>query len=102
MKILVVTQMYSQPDDSGDNKPTKTVNYFVKEWVVMGHEVVVMHCPSKFPLILYKMPNVIKEKYAGRISTMVPPIESRDELERTENGALVYRLPMLKMIPGQG
>lgn len=93
--------MYSQPDDVGDNKPTKTVNYFVKEWLAMGHNVVVMHCPSKFPLILYKLPKVVKERFAGRISTMVPPIESRKELVREENGAKVYRLPMLKMKPGQ-
>lgn len=101
MNILVISQMYSQPDDVGDNKPTKTVNYFVKEWVAMGHNVVVMHCPSKFPLVLYLLPTAIKEKFAGRISTMVPPIESRKELEREENGAKVYRLPMLKMKPGQ-
>lgn len=101
MNILVITQMYSQPDDVGDNKPTKTVNYFVKEWIAMGHTVVVMHCPSKFPLALYLLPTAIKEKFAGRISTMVPPIESRKELERDENGAKVYRLPMFKMRPGQ-
>ncbi len=102
MNILVITQMYSQPDDVGDNKPTKTVNYFVKEWVGMGHNVVVMHCPSKFPLILYKLPKVVKDRFAGRISTMVPPIESRKELEREESGASIYRLPMLKVMPGQG
>lgn len=101
MNILVITQMYSQPDDVGDNKPTKTVNYFVKEWVAMGHNVVVMHCPSKFPIALYLLPTSVKEKFARRISTMVPPIESRKELEREENGAKVYRLPMLKMKPGQ-
>lgn len=101
MNILVVTQMYSQPDDAGDNKPTKTVNYFVKEWVAMGHNVVVMHCPSKFPLALYLLPTAVKEKFANRISTMVPPIESRKEMVREENGAKVYRLPMLKMKPGQ-
>ena len=101
MNILVITQMYSQPDDVGDNKPTKTVNYFVKEWVAMGHNVVVMHCPSKFPLAFYLLPSFVKDKFAGRISTMVPPIKSRKPLEREENGARVYRLPMLKMKPGQ-
>lgn len=93
--------MYSQPDDVGDNKPTKTVNYFVKEWAAMGHKVVVMHCPSKFPLILYLLPSAIKEKFARRISTMVPPLASRKEIIREENGALVYRFPMLKLRPGQ-
>ena len=100
MNILVITQMYSQPDDTGDNKPTKTVNYFVKEWVAMGHNVVVMHCPSKFPVFLYKLPASVKKRFAGRISTMVPPIESRRDIEREENGAKIYRFPMLKIAPG--
>lgn len=101
MKILVITQMYSQPDDVGDNKPTKTVNYFAKEWVAMGHQVIVMHCPSKFPYIYYMVPSSIKDKISGRVSTMTPPIESRKELHRNEDGIDVYRYPMLKLYPGQ-
>lgn len=101
MNILVITQMYSQPDDVGDNKPTKTVNYFVKEWSACGHHVVVMHCPSKFPYIFYRIPKRIKLKFAGKISTMVPSIESRRKLVREENGARIYRYPMLKIMPGQ-
>ena len=61
MNILIITQMYSQPDDVGANKPTRTVNYFAKEWVAAGHKVVVMHCPSKFPLIYYMMPEGVSE-----------------------------------------
>ncbi len=101
MNILVITQMYSQPDDIGDNKPTKTVNYFVREWSEMGHKVIVMHCPSRFPLLLYLLPAVIKEKVAGRISTMVPSTKSRKNMIREENGTRIYRLPMLKFKPGQ-
>ena len=102
MNILVVTQMYSQPDDIGDNRPTKTVNYFAREWAASGHSVIVMHCPSKFPLMLYWIPKRIKERFAGRISTMIPPIESRKKLVREENGVKTYRFPMLKIMPGQG
>ena len=101
MNILIITQMYSQPDDVGDNKPTKTVNYFAKEWVAMGHSVKVMHCPSKFPYIYYLVPAAIKDKVSGRISTMTPPIESRKNLHRNEDGIDVYRFPMLKFYPGQ-
>ena len=101
MNILIITQMYSQPDDVGDNKPTKTVNYFAKEWVAMGHNVKVMHCPSKFPYIYYLVPSTIKDRISGRISTMTPPVESRRVLRRDENGIDVYRLPMLKYYPGQ-
>ena len=101
MNILVITQMYSQPDDVGDNKPTKTVNYFAKEWIAMGHKVVVMHCPSKFPYIYYLFPASLKDRVSGRISTMTPPKESRRVLYRNENGIDVYRFPMLKFFPGQ-
>ena len=101
MNILIITQMYSQPDDVGDNKPTKTVNYFAKEWIAMGHSVKVMHCPSKFPYVYYLVPASIKDKFSGRISTMTPSIESRRNLHRDENGIDVYRFPMLKLYPGQ-
>ena len=101
MNILVITQMYSQPDDVGDNKPTKTVNYFAKEWVNMGHHVVVMHCPSKFPYLYYFAPSILNKWIAARTSTMIPPKESRRELHRDENGIDVYRYPMLKALPGQ-
>lgn len=101
MNILIITQMYAQPDDIGDNKPTKTVNYFAKEWKSAGHNVVVAHCSSKFPLILYLIPNTIKNKISGSSSKIIPPIESRKALHRDENGIDVYRLPMLKIIPGQ-
>ena len=101
MNILIITQMYSQPDDVGDNKPTKTVNYFAKEWIAMGHSVKVIHCPSKFPYVYYLVPASIKDKFSGRISTMTPSIESRRNLHRDENGIDVYRFPMLKLYPGQ-
>ncbi|MBB6698255.1 glycosyltransferase [Clostridium algidicarnis] len=101
MNILIITQMYSQPDDVGDNKPTKTVNYFAKEWVAAGHNVVVMHCPSKFPVFYYWIPKALKDIVSGRISTMTPSKESRKDLHSDENGINVYRFPMLKFYPGQ-
>jgi len=102
MNILLITQMYSQPDDVGDNKPTKTVNYFARDWSNLGHNVVVMHCPSKFPLCFYLLPMKIKERFANKISTMVPCLSSRKNISRKEGNVDVYRLPMLKMFPGKG
>ena len=53
MNILILTQLYPQPDDVGDNKPTRTVEYFAKEWVALGHKVIVAHCPSKLEKIVH-------------------------------------------------
>lgn len=102
MKILVITQLYPQPDDYGDNKPTKTVEYFAKEWVRKGHEVVVAHCSSKFPLPFYFIPPSIKNKLAGKTSNIFPPLSSRKKITREKFGIKIYRYPMLKALPGKG
>ena len=102
MNILVITQLYPQPDDVGDNKPTRTVEYFAKEWVKSGHNVIVAHCPSKFPFLFYLIPPQIKNKLAGATSNIFPPLSSRKKLVREEFGIKVYRFPMLKMLPGNG
>lgn len=102
MNILVITQLYPQPDDMGDNKPTRTVEYFAKEWVKAGNKVIVTHCPSKFPFLFYLIPPQIKNKLAGVTSNIFPPLSSRKKIVREEYGIKVYRFPMLKIFPGNG
>ena len=102
MNILVITQLYPQPDDVGDNKPTRTVEYFAREWVKAGHKVVVAHCPSRFPFLFYLIPPQLKNKLAGATSNIFPPLSSRKKLVREKYGIKVYRFPMLKMLPGNG
>lgn len=102
MKILIITQLYPQPDDYGDNKPTKTVEYFAKEWVNFGHKVVVIHCSSKFPYLFYLIPSFLKNKLAGKTSNIIPSMSSRKKIERKEYGIKIYRFPMFKIFPGQG
>ena len=102
MNILVITQLYPQPDDTGHNKPTKTVEYFAKEWVTLGHSVIVVHCPSKFPLVFYYAPRWLKNKLGGASSNIIPPIESRKMLYREAYGIKVLRKPMFKFLPGMG
>lgn len=102
MNILIITQLYPQPDDEGQNKPTHTVEYFAKEWVKSGHKVVVAHCSSKFPFIFYLIPGNIKNKLAVKTSNIFPSMRSRKKIIRYEYGIDIYRYPMLKMLPGRG
>ena len=102
MNILIITQLYPQPDDYGDNKPTKTVEYFAKEWVNSGHKVIIAHCSSKFPFLYYLIPNSIKNKLAGVTSNIFPPLSSRKKIVRMEYGIQIYRFPMGKLFPGRG
>ena len=61
MNILAITQIYPQPDDVGDDRPTSTVEYFGREWTKQGHKVMVIHCPSKFPIVFYLLPSSVKD-----------------------------------------
>ena len=101
MNILAITQIYPQPDDVGDDRPTSTVEYFGREWFKQGHNVMVIHCPSKFPVVFYLLPASIKDKFSNKSNTTAPPIESRHVLHRTEQGLRIHRLPMLKVYPGR-
>lgn len=102
MNILVISQLYPQPDDKENYKQTKTVEYFAKEWVKNGNNVVVMHCSSKFPVLFYVIPGFIKDKIGGSSSNIIPSIQSRKKIYRENLGIKIYRRPMLKLFPGMG
>lgn len=103
MNILVITQLYPQPDDAGGYKVTHTVEYFCKEWIKEGHKIFVMHVPSKFPSIYYHAPSFIKRKLTKGTLIIIPSKESRKEIHYvSSNGIIVHRLPLLKMLPGKG
>ena len=102
MNILVVTQLYPQPDDTGGYKITHTVEYFCKEWASEGHKVVVIHVPSKFPSIYYHAPSFIKKRLIKGSLRIIPSKESRKEISYiSSDGIVVHRLPLLKMFPGK-
>lgn len=99
MKILLLTQIYPEPDDMDGYVPTKTVEYFAHSWAKMGHEVIVIHCQSKFPIAYYLIPKVITNQVLKNSYALIPSFTSRKKLKREDNGVLVYRLPMKKWIP---
>ena len=101
MNILIVTQLYPQPDDIGGNRVTSTVEYFAKEWVADKHNVYIMHCSSKFPFIVYMIPNKIKKIYSYLTSNIIPSFKSRKFIYREKDGIKIYRLPIFKMFPGR-
>ncbi|MEH2957562.1 glycosyltransferase [Candidatus Merdisoma sp. JLR.KK006] len=101
MNILLVTQIYPEPDDGKGYEATRTVEYFAKEWVEIGHRVVVVHCPSRFPFIYYMMPEFLKNEIRKRTYILVPTWSSTKTFHRQEYGIDIYRQPMRKWIPSQ-
>ncbi len=100
MKLLVITQIYPQPDDEGDDKPTRTVEYFAREWVNDGHNVLVIHCPSRFPTMFYFIPSWLRNWVSKKTNTFIPTFSSTRIIKRKEFGIRVIRHPLFKLFPG--
>lgn len=101
MNILLVTQIYPEPDDGKGYEATRTVEYFAREWVKAGHKVVVIHCPSRFPFFYYTMPRFLKNQIGKRTRILIPTWSSAKPIGREEYGIRIYREPMTKWIPSQ-
>ncbi len=99
MNILLLTQIYPEPDDRDGYKPTKTVEYFAKEWVQAGHNVMAVHCQTKFPFLYYLIPPKITNAAFKNTYALIPTISSRKKLFREEYGVKICRLPMKKYVP---
>lgn len=98
MKILVLTSAYPEPDD-GTEVVTPTVKYFCDKWVEQGHEVLVIHNNSCFPLAFYWIPAFIRKKMEARMGHNFPVKSSRKPLSNEVAGVKVFRLPLKKIIP---
>ncbi|WP_073050578.1 glycosyltransferase family 4 protein [Dethiosulfatibacter aminovorans] len=99
MKILVLTSIYPQLDDEKNIGVTPVVQYFSEEWVKQGHEVLVVHNSSRYPKILYLLPDSVLKKINSKLGIVIPNYSQSKELNSTINGVKCFRLPLLKIIP---
>lgn len=96
MNILVLTSNYPALDLPKET--TRVVHYFTKEWVKMGHNVLVIHNQTIFPKYLYpilKFFSGILSSKVGYVFSTEKPKEIRYEID----GVTVYRRNIIKLFP---
>lgn len=98
MNILMLTSVYPQQDDL-TYKTTPTVQYFCREWQRQGHNVIVIHNNSKFPIFLYYIPRFVKRIIERITQIQIPNIDSRKNSFYEDKGVRVYRRSLLKFKP---
>lgn len=98
MKILVLTSAYPEPDD-GTEIVTPTVKYFCDKWAEQGHEIIVIHNNSCFPLPFYWIPYFFRKKMESKLGHSFPVKSARNPLKTEMEGVKVYRLPLKKLLP---
>lgn len=99
MRILVMTSVYPSPLDQRGVSTTRVVHYFARQWVEMGHEVVVVFNANQYPRVFWLLPQRLRSLLMSRLS-FVPLVSDRGcDLDYEIDGVRVLRYPMLKLIP---
>ena len=95
--LLVVTSIY--PGGDTPKSFTPVVHYFVREWIKLGYEVLVIHTCTYFPGIYYKAPQWVRKLIQNRIGIALPEKKLNKEMVYEYEGVKVYRIPMKKFMP---
>jgi len=99
MNILIVTGVYPREDAEEKSSATKVVHYFAKEWMKMGHGVLVIHTSNRLFYALYYLPSSIREKLKAITGNEFPDKSMVKSGEFPYDGIPVYRRPVFKLIP---
>lgn len=95
-RILLLTPIYPSVDEKKSASPV--VHYFTKEWVKLGHEVLVIRFSVNFPSYIYKFVKPFKNLLSSIIGTEIrtwPLTEINYELDSVK----IKRIPMKKIRP---
>lgn len=87
--------MYPTPLRPG----TKVCHYFAREWVKMGHEVMVIHYRSMFPRIYTDLASLFPKLAYRYVGNHVEMDRNMNIVEHSEEGIPVYSIPIFKYFP---
>lgn len=99
MKILVLSSVYPRNNMEKGESCTKVVHEFAKEWNSLGHDVRVVHCNTRYPIVLHCLPRRIRTLIKNQTGVEIGPVNSIKEDEYNYEGVSVYRISFLKLIP---
>lgn len=77
---------------------TPVVHYFTREWVRMGHEVVVFNFMAKYPKLMYWIGRKFQHQLNTRLGMLVP-VDIPKEEDYFAEGVIVYQRVLKKLIP---
>jgi glycosyltransferase involved in cell wall biosynthesis len=94
-KILFLTTMYPNSLRPG----TPVCHYFTRQWVFMGHDVLVIHYRSMFPVIFTIAARVFPKLASKCVGNHVEMDRNMNVVNTTIEGIPVYSVPIFKYIP---
>lgn len=97
MNILMISHVY--PGAGTPETFTPVVHYFTREWVKMGHNVIVVNISTYFPWICYHLPSFVKSWLTNRFQTVLPDRPLNKAIDFEYEGVSVIRIPVFKRRP---
>lgn len=95
MNIILLTTMYPDPL----RPATEICHYFTKEWVKMGHNVVVVNYRSMFPRIYTDLASLFPKLAYRYIGNHVEMDRNMSIIEHQVDNIPVYSIPIFKYVP---
>ena len=96
MKIFVLTPIYATLTSTQGTTPV--VHYFTREWVKMGHTVIVFHFVASYPRLMYCIGKLFQHRLNTQLGILVPTEKPVDE-DYEADGVLIHRRCLSKLIP---
>ena len=93
--ILLLTTMYPDPLRPG----TEVCHYFTREWVKMGHQVLVINYRSMFPRIYTDLATLFPKAAHRYIGNHVEMDRNMHTIQHEVEGIPVYSIPIHKYVP---
>lgn len=100
MNILMLTNIYPHPDETTKNR-TKVIAYFTREWVKMGHRVIVIVNSNKFPELLRGIGQIFSKQIFSTKYLEIPDKFWGKEFSYQDEGVEVINIPITKLAPGK-
>lgn len=97
MNILLLSSIYPIPGP--ENQGTKVCHFFAKEWVKMGHHVLVVHYQSTYPAPFYWAARLFQKKLAAKTGAIVYTKKETEPVCFEMDGVEVIRIPLYKTLP---
>lgn len=97
MNILLLSSIYPIPGP--ENQGTKVCHFFAKEWVKMGHRVLVVHYQSTYPAPFYWVAKLFQKKLAAKTGAIVYTKKETEPVFFEMDCVEVIRIPLYKTFP---